>query len=206
MWLNYIEKKTKEEIISLIGIHENEYSKVSRQAIKSFKSCVKSHFPDYYDAIFTKKTDGDTIPIDKVNTARITQKPSNVMAKIDVERYLSLMPNDRYRKVLKSYFLDGLKPEEIAKDLDIKVDNVYNLKLRGLDQIRDIIIFSGEIENIERYIKEVSNDRNYEILYSLFVRKMSYESISTSLGLSENAFKKAKRCAINDLRRIIFKS
>lgn len=206
MWLYYIEQASKEDIISKIGIEEGEYSKLSRQAVKSFKSCVKGRFPDYYDLIFTKKSDGDTIPIDEVNTSKISQKPTNIMAKLDVERYLASMPNDRYRQVLKSYFLEGLTPDEIAKELDVNVDNVYNLKLRGLDQIRDIIIFSGEIENIGRYISKVSNDRNHEILHSIFLKKMSYESIASDMGLSESAFKKAKKKAIEDLRRIIFKS
>ena len=35
---------------------------------------------------------------------------------------------------------------------------------------------------------------------------MSYESIASDMGLSESAFKKAKKKAIEDLRRIIFKS
>lgn len=206
MWLYYIEQDSKEDIISKIGIEESEYSKLSRQAVKSFKSCVKGRFPDYYDLIFTKKSDRDTIPIDEVNTSKISQNPTNIMAKIDVERYLASMPNDRYRQVLKSYFLEGLTPDEIAKELDVNVDNVYNLKLRGLDQIRDIIIFSGEIENIGRYISKVSNDRSHEILHSIFLKKMSYESIASNMGLSESAFKKAKKNAIDDLRRIIFKS
>ncbi len=206
MWLYYIEQDSKENIISQIGIDEGEYSKLSRQAIKSFKSCIKGRFPDYYDLIFTKSSDRDTISIDDVNTSKMSQKPANVMAKIDVERYLTSMPNDRYRQVLKSYFLEGLTPDEIAKELDVNVDNVYNLKLRGLDQIRDIIIFSGEIENIDIYISKVSNDRNYEILHSIFLKKMSYELIASNMGLSESAFKKAKKRAIEDLRRIIFKS
>lgn len=206
MWLYYIEQDSRENIISKIGIEESEYSKLSRLAVKSFKSCVKGSFPDYYDLIFTPKSDGDTIPIDELNTSKISQKSTNIMAKIDVEHYLASMPNDRYRQVLKSYFLEGLTPDEIAKELDVNVDNVYNLKLRGLDQIRDIIIFSGEIENIGRYISKVSNDRNHEILNSIFLKKMNYESIASNMGLSDSAFKKAKKNAIDDLKRIIFKS
>lgn len=201
LWLFYIENMSKEDIISKLNIQSDEYVKLARRSIKSFKSCVKSRYPDYYDLLFSRSEHRET----EVNERCLGESSSSIEAEIDIKHYLASMPNQTYKEVLTLYFLEGLSPEEIAQRIGTRVENVYNLKLRGLDQIRDIIILSGEIENIESYIAKVTDDRNSMLLNSIFVKKMSYEDILLKMGLSEQAYKKAKRLAINNLRTIIFK-
>lgn len=201
LWLFYIEKESKEDIISKLDIQKDEYLKLARCSIRSFKSCVKNRYPDYYELLFLKREHRVT----EINEGQLRETSSSVEAGIDIKHYLASMPNQTYKEVLTLYFLDELSPEEIALKIGTRVENVYNLKLRGLDQIRDIIILSGEIENIESYIAKVTDDRNSMLLNSIFVKKMSYEDILLKMGLSEQAYKKAKRLAINNLRTIIFK-
>ena len=201
LWLFYIEKETKDDIILKLDIQNGEYTKLARQSIKSFKSCVKNRYPDYYELLFARSDHRET----EANERYLRDNSSSVEAGIDIKHYLASMPNQTYKEVLTLYFLDGLSPEEIAQRIGTRVENVYNLKLRGLDQIRDIIILSGEIENIESYIAKVTDDRNSMLLNSIFVKKMSYEEIMLKMGFSEHAYKKAKRLAIINLRTIIFK-
>ena len=141
LWLFYIENMSKEDIISKLNIQSDEYIKLARRSIKSFKSCVKSRYPDYYDLLFSRSEHRET----EVNERYLGECSSSVEAGIDIKHYLASMPNQTYKEVLTLYFLDELSPEEIALKIGTRVENVYNLKLRGLDQIRDIIILSGVV-------------------------------------------------------------
>lgn len=205
MWLVYVDNESKESIMSKLGLQKQDYIKLARQSIKSFKSCIRSRYPDYYNEFFHDKS-ACVIDVSNVQCSNKSSSELDIETNIDIKYYLKSMPNQTYKKVLTLFFLEGLSPDEIAAKLKVNVDNVYNLKLRALDQIRDIIILSGEIENIEKYISRVSDDRNFEILSSIFIKKMKYEDILLNMGLSERAYKKAKKLAINNLKTIIFKS
>ena len=205
MWLVYVDNESKESIMSKLGLQKQDYIKLARQSIKSFKSCIRSRYPDYYNEFFHDKS-ACVIDVSNVQCSNKSSSELDVETNIDIKYYLKSMPNQTYKEVLTLFFLEGLSPDEIAAKLEVNVDNVYNIKLRALDQIRDMIILSGEIENIEKYISRVSDDRNFEILSSIFIKKMKYEDILLNMGLSERAYKKAKKLAINNLRTIIFKS
>jgi len=65
---------------------------------------------------------------------------SNAIASLDVENLLETMPNKRYVHVLRQLLLKELSPEELAKEMHITVDNLYNIKRRALQQLMQVAL------------------------------------------------------------------
>jgi DNA-directed RNA polymerase specialized sigma subunit len=124
---------------------------------------------------------------------------------IDVHKYLDSMPNERYRDVLLSLFLEDREPEDLARDMGTPVSNIYNIKSRALDQLRDIVLYSNEINNLEKYINLISDDRKRKILVSIFIDKRGYNEVCSEFKITEIEFKKIKKDAIKEIKNIIFK-
>lgn len=85
--------------------------------------------------IYTYKRDSkvqyldDLTPLDKqVHTI------SRDEMRIDIERTLSMMTNERYVAVIRLLIIEGRKNEDVAKLLDTTVENIYNLKHRAIAQ------------------------------------------------------------------------
>lgn len=57
---------------------------------------------------------------------------------IDVNAVLSRMPNRRYAEVIRPLFVEGYSAQDVALMLDVKVENVYNLKHRAIGQFIEI--------------------------------------------------------------------
>lgn len=57
---------------------------------------------------------------------------------IDVNAVLQSMPNERYAEVLRLLLIEGYAPADVADMLGIKVDNVYNLKHRAIQQFIEL--------------------------------------------------------------------
>lgn len=53
---------------------------------------------------------------------------------MDVETTLARMPNRRYVEVIRLLLIEGFEAEEVARILDVRVENVYNLKHRAIRQ------------------------------------------------------------------------
>lgn len=85
-----------------------------------------------------------------------------------------------------------MKPEELALEMNTPVSNIYNLKKRALDQLRDLAIYFNEISNLAKHINLVSDDIKREILISLFIERASYEAVCSRLNITEVKFKKNK--------------
>ena len=49
------------------------------------------------------------------------------------------MPNARYRKVIEVLDLQEVRPEYLAEEMKITVDNLYNIHRRALVQLRLIM-------------------------------------------------------------------
>ena len=131
---------------------------------------------------------------------------SNQERHIDVFQYLDAMPNKYYQKVIKALFLDDIAPEKLALDMGTPVSNIYNIKSRGLDQLRDVALYSNEISNLEKYIKLISDDRDRMILTSIFIEKKDYDVVCSELKITEVQFKKFKKDAIKEIKNKIFKA
>lgn len=56
--------------------------------------------------------------------------------RMDLRAALKRMPNARYRKVIEDLDLHDMQPEELAKEMNITVDNLYNIHRRAQLQLR----------------------------------------------------------------------
>ena len=59
---------------------------------------------------------------------------------LDVQRLLMAMPNRRYAHVIQRLFLDEYAPEELAIEMHITTDNLYNIKRRAMIQLMQVAL------------------------------------------------------------------
>lgn len=64
----------------------------------------------------------------------------NVTLKIDVEKMLSLMDNQRYADVLRHLIIQDEETETYAESIGVTVDNLYNIKRRAIAAMTRIAI------------------------------------------------------------------
>lgn len=57
----------------------------------------------------------------------------------DVETILSLMPNERYRTLIRLHYLEQKSNEETAKELGINMDNYYNVHKHAKAQYKRVV-------------------------------------------------------------------
>lgn len=57
---------------------------------------------------------------------------------IDVNSVLSKMPNKRYAEIIKLLLIHGYSASNVAEMLDMKIENVYNLKHQAVNQFIEI--------------------------------------------------------------------
>ena len=186
-----------------LHIQDSQLKALRRRSIRLFKKTVQSKFPEYVNYLFVKN-DVVEVNIDDIN---ISMAGENISTEhIDAFKYLSLIPDELYRRVLFALFIEDKTPEEVASEMDRKVSNIYNLKSRGLDQLRDIILFSNEIQNLDQYINLINDDRKQQILRSIFIDKRNYEEVCSMLNITESQFKKLKKDALKEIKNQFFKA
>lgn len=56
--------------------------------------------------------------------------------RIDIHEALKKMPNERYRKVIEILDLQDVRPELLAEEMNVTIDNLYNIHRRALVQLR----------------------------------------------------------------------
>ena len=57
---------------------------------------------------------------------------------IDVNAVISRMPNQRYAEIIRLLLIEGYASQDVADMLDMKVENVYNLKHRAINQFIEL--------------------------------------------------------------------
>ena len=62
------------------------------------------------------------------------------LAKADLRRLFSMMPNKRYVYVIQQLVIEDLEPEEVAKEMNVTVDNLYNIKRRAMAQLTQVAL------------------------------------------------------------------
>ena len=80
--------------------------------------------------------------IDKINSTNIDFSSIN---RADVEKILSLMPNVRYRNIIRLHYLEEKSHEETAEALGMSMDNYYNKHKLAKEQY--IRIWRKEAQN-----------------------------------------------------------
>lgn len=203
--LRYIQKLSNRELSIKLEMDQKDLLPLSRCAIKSLKTLLQYRFPEYYNSFFSK----DELVFTDIDSHPELDSPDNTTqdneSSLDVEKYLEAMPNKRYRYIIQSLFLEEKSPEQLAKELETPISNIYNLKARAIDQLRDIAIKFREVPNFEKYINFISDDIKRNIMRSIFVDNKSYDEICSSLQISEVKLKKMKKEAIAEIKNIIFK-
>ena len=58
----------------------------------------------------------------------------------DLKRLLHSMPNKRYAFVIQRLIIDDVQPEELAREMDITTDNLYNIKKRAIRQLTRVAL------------------------------------------------------------------
>ncbi len=69
-------------------------------------------------------------------------------ARMDVEHLFSQMDNKRQVYVIKKLVLEDIEPQKIADELQVTVDNLYNIKRRAIAAITELAI--NEAEHYEK--------------------------------------------------------
>lgn len=79
------------------------------------------------------------------STTQMTDS-TDTSAKGDLKRLFSMMPNKRYVYVIKRLMLDDWEPEQLAKEMGITVDNLYNIKRRAMAQLTHVALNDKKYE------------------------------------------------------------
>ncbi len=93
---------------------------------------------------FIKKRDhlaepGNQEPLTEASATLVADN-ADTLAKGDLLRLFSLMPNNRYGHVLKKLMVDGWEQEQLAIEMNITVDNLYNIKRRAMAQLTRVAL------------------------------------------------------------------
>lgn len=67
------------------------------------------------------------------------EKPATVSL-MDVQRLLDAMPNKRYATVIQKLMIEEYTPEELAAEMHITTDNLYNIKRRAMMQLMQVAL------------------------------------------------------------------
>ena len=203
MYFKYITKLNDNELADKLHIEVSQLSALHRRSVRLLKKTVRQKYPEHLDYMFVKE-DVVELNIEEAGSAIKGEEMSS--AGIDALNYLAAMPDNLYRYILYALFIENTEPEELAVEMNRKVSNIYNLKSRGLDQLRDVVLFSNEIQNLESFINLIDDDRKKLLLHSIFIDKRGYEEVCSMLNINESKFKKLKKDALKELKNKIFKA
>ena len=78
---------------------------------------------------------------DKSAASMYEEEPT--MSRDDLEIILNLMPNKRYRSIIRLRYLEGMSNEETAEALQMSIDNYYNKHMRAKKQFSEVLNKEG---------------------------------------------------------------
>lgn len=61
-------------------------------------------------------------------------------AQMDMEALLGRMKNQRYALVIRLLMIEGRTPDEVARQLCVTVDNLYNIKRRAMKALSEVAL------------------------------------------------------------------
>ena len=70
---------------------------------------------------------------------------------MDITALFERMPNKRYVNVIRRLVLEDAEPKDVAEELRVSVDNLYNIKKRAIASMTQVAL-----NEIERYEKEIN--------------------------------------------------
>ena len=72
--------------------------------------------------------------------------PSQISAKIDVEYLLNQLRNERYVMAIRRLILEDAEPKDVAEEMGVTVDNLYNIKKRAIAALTQIVLNDGRAQ------------------------------------------------------------
>ena len=79
------------------------------------------------------ENEGMDPPLEKKEESSTTQTMTE--AKVDIEKLLNAMPNERYAYVIRKLILEDMTPEDLAMEMKVTTANLYNIKKRAIQQL-----------------------------------------------------------------------
>ena len=134
LYMCLVEKKCDNEIMSLMCLEESIFRRKKSFAYAHLKSSILNS-DSYYSSLYIKEIE-DLINVN--NVEECAQTMERTITSIDVRNLLNSMHNDRYRYVLDSLILQDKSRQEVAKELNITIENLDNIKSRALKQLANI--------------------------------------------------------------------
>lgn len=68
------------------------------------------------------------------------ESENKIAARVDLESLFKAMRNKRYVEVVRRLILEEADPSEVAEEMGIKVDNLYNIKRRAMAALTEVAL------------------------------------------------------------------
>lgn len=96
------------------------------------------YFIEKRDQVIEKESENHLL--DQLAFTETIEVEPVLAAKMDVERLFRLMPNKRYVYVIQRLVLDDANPNVVAEEMDVTIDNLYNIKKRAMAAITAVAL------------------------------------------------------------------
>ncbi|MBR5611676.1 MAG: sigma-70 family RNA polymerase sigma factor [Bacteroidaceae bacterium] len=90
-------------------------------------------------------------PSDITTNGEMVDEESETVARMDIASLFERMSNKRYVYVIRRLVLDDAEPKDVARELQVSVENLYNIKKRAIASMTQIAL-----NETEKYEKEIS--------------------------------------------------
>ena len=90
-------------------------------------------------------------PSDITVNGEMVDEESETVARMDIASLFERMSNKRYVYVIRRLVLDDAEPKDVARELQVSVENLYNIKKRAIASMTQIAL-----NETEKYEKEIS--------------------------------------------------
>jgi RNA polymerase sigma factor (sigma-70 family) len=104
-----------------------------RSRLTTWLSVVAIRFFQKKRAGLIENNAADTLYIEKTDNSE-----ERIYRNLDIKTLIGELPNERYRFVIQRLILEDKEPQEVANEMKITVDNLYNIKRRAIQQIAQI--------------------------------------------------------------------
>lgn len=136
LYLSLIEKRSDKNIAELLCIKDTVYKRKKKFALEHLKSVI-INAGSYYEDLYLQHEKHIEKPVDDSLMDSLAEHEIQI-TKMDIETLLNLMPNDRYRQVIRSLVLEEKERKEVAIEMGITTENLDNIKCRALKQLAEI--------------------------------------------------------------------
>ena len=70
---------------------------------------------------------------------RVECNEERIHISLEVRNLINRLSNQRYCHVIRKLILEDMEPQKVADEMNISVDNLYNIKHRALKQLSQIV-------------------------------------------------------------------